>query len=127
MICKEKIESWLIWLVCISAMMSFFGFALWPVFLVKLGLVWNLSNTEIGWVSGAYFAGYVVATPFLVGLTDRIDSKIIFIAGCLLGIIGNLAFIMFARDFLSALITWTLVGCGLAGTYMPGLQILNAI
>ena len=36
------------------------GITLWPVFLVQLRDVWELSNSQIGWISGAYFVGYVV-------------------------------------------------------------------
>ncbi len=102
------------------------SFAIWPVFLVTLGGEWDLSNVEIGWISGAYFIGYVAATPVLVGLTDSIDAKRIFIGGSLATAIGSAGFALFADGFWSAALTWSIVGAGLAGTYMPGLQILNA-
>jgi MFS family permease len=102
------------------------SFAAWPLFLVDLQPLWGLSNFSTGWVSGAYFIGYVLATPVLVGLTDRIDAKYIYIFASFLAIIGALCFALFASDFWSAALSWALVGAGLAGTYMPGLQILNA-
>jgi MFS family permease len=126
MLDKKNHKVRLLFWVCISAVLSFSGFAFWPVFLIELGPLWTLTNTQIGWISGGYFIGYVVATPILVGLTDRIDSKLIFIFGCLVGIAGNLSFILFAESFLTAFLAWSFIGCGLAGTYMPGLQILNA-
>ena len=87
----------------------------------------HVSNTEIGWVSGAYFIGYVVATPVLVGLTDSIDAKRIFIGGSLAATAaGSPASRLFADGFWGAALAWSIVGAGLAGTYMPGLQILNA-
>ena len=102
------------------------NFALWPVFLVELRDDWNLNNADIGWISGAYFLGYVAATPILVGFTDKYDAKLIFLFGCIVGLVGNLGFFLFAGGFWSALFSWTFVGAGLAGTYMPGLQILNS-
>ena len=116
----------LIVITCLAAIISMVSFAIWPVFLVNLGSEWNLSNVEIGWVGGAYFIGYVAATPILVGLTDSIDAKRIFIGGSLATAIGSAAFSLFADGFWSAALTWSIVGAGLAGTYMPGLQILNA-
>ena len=65
----------LIVLICIAAVLAMTSFAIWPVFLVTLAPEWGLSNTETGWISGAYFVGYVLATPVLVGLTDSIDAK----------------------------------------------------
>ena len=112
--------------ICVCCIMSMIGITLWPVFLVQLRDVWELSNSQIGWISGAYFVGYVVATPLLVGLTDFLDSRLIFLSGCVSSFLGCLGFAFLANDFLSALVTYTLMGAGLAGTYMPGLQILNA-
>ena len=122
---QDRKNPWLILIVCVAAIISMLSFALWPVFLIKLRESWYLSNTDIGLISGAYFLGYVTATPILVGFTDKFDAKWIFIAGCFVSLLGNMGFALFAEDFWSALICWSLVGAGLAGTYMPGLQILN--
>ena len=113
-------------IVCLAEVLSMVSFAAWPLFLVDLQPLWGLSNFSTGWVSGAYFIGYVLATPVLVGLTDRIDAKYIYIFASFLAIIGALCFALFGSDFWSAALSWALVGAGLAGTYMPGLQILNA-
>ena len=113
-------------LVSFAGILALLSFALWPVFLLNLGQEWGLSNTDIGLVSGAYFAGYLLATPVLVGLTDRVDARLVFLGGCAFGGVGCLGFGLLADGFWSASITWALVGAGLAGTYMPGLQILNA-
>ena len=102
------------------------SFAAWPLFLVKLQHLWGLSNFSVGWVSGAYFMGYVLATPVLVGLTDRYDAKYIYIFSTLIATVGAFGFALTAQGFWSAAFCWGLVGAGLAGTYMPGLQILNA-
>ena len=123
---RQGNSTFLITITCIASVISMASFAVWPVFLTQLGDAWELSNTEVGWVNGAYFVGYVLATPVLVGLTDTVDAKRIFIGGALATCIGSAGFAMFAEGFWSASLTWGLVGAGLAGTYMPGLQILNA-
>ncbi len=120
---QEKTK--IILIVCTSSFLSLMSFALWPVFLIDLRYIWGLSNTEIGVISGSYFLGYVMATPILVGFTDKFDAKWIFITGCIIAFFGNTGFVFFVNDFWTALLFWTLVGAGLAGTYMPGLQILN--
>jgi MFS family permease len=113
-------------LVCLSLVFSMLGFALWPVYLLRLGEAWSLSGVEIGTIGGAYFAGYVIATPFFVSSTDRIDAKNVFICGSLLVAFASLAFSLLAKGFWTTLPIWALSGAGLAGIYMPGLQILNA-
>ena len=101
------------------------GFAAWPIYLIDLQNLWSLTNLEAGWISGAFFFGYIFATPFLVGLTDSYDSKKVYFLSSLIGSIGLLLFALFANGFYSALLMWSIVGAGFAGTYMPGLQILN--
>ena len=101
------------------------SYATWPIFLVKLQPIWKLNNFQTGWVSGSFFIGYVIGTPVLVGLTDILDSKKIYIYSCLISFFGAFGFWVFANGFWSACFYWGLVGLGLSGTYMPGLQILN--
>lgn len=113
-------------IMCIAGIFSLMSFAAWPIYLVTLQTEWQLSNFQVGWISGAYFIGYVCATPFLVGITDRMDARYIYLFSAFLGGAGCLCFAIFATDFWTACGSWALVGAGLAGTYMPGLQILNA-
>ena len=65
----------IVFLTCICQMFSMAGFAAWPIYLLDLQKEWLLTNSEAGWISGSFFLGYVVATPFLVGLTDNYDAK----------------------------------------------------
>ena len=113
-------------LSCFVQMVSMTGFAVWPIYLVELQSQWNLSNSEAGWISGSFYIGYVIATPFLVSMTDTFDARKLYCFSSLLGCFGLLLFSFFASNAINASIFWSLVGAGLAGTYMPGLQILNS-
>ena len=115
----------IVYLTCFSQVLSMAGFAAWPIYLIDLQNLWSLTNLEAGWISGAFFFGYIFATPFLVGLTDSYDSKKVYLISSLIGSIGLILFALFANGFYSALLMWSIVGAGFAGTYMPGLQILN--
>ena len=99
MIHKPKEKTLLLFIVCASSFLSLISFALWPVFLIELRYLWGLSNTEIGLISGTYFLGYVLATPILVGFTDKFDAKWIFITGCLVAFFGNAGFVFFVKNF----------------------------
>ena len=125
-VASNAAQNKLTFLVCLVSVLAMLSFALWPVFLTELGVIWQLNNTELGLIGGAYFFGYVIATPFLVSSTDIWDAKKVFITGSLISFLGCCAFSIFASGFWSALIIWGFVGAGLAGPYMPGLQILNA-
>ena len=116
----------IVFLSCFIQMFSMTGFAVWPIYLLDLQTLWNLSNSEAGWISGSFYIGYVIATPFLVSMTDTFDARKLYCFSSLLGCLGLLLFSFFASNVINASIYWGLVGAGLAGTYMPGLQILNS-
>ncbi len=101
------------------------GFATWPALIPLMRGEWGITNSEAGLVSGVFFAGYMAAVPLLVGLTDRIDARRIYLFATLLALCGSLGFALFATGLPSAILFQALVGMGLAGTYMPGLRILT--
>ena len=111
--------------VCVAHALSLAGFgsfaALLPIFFTE----WGLTNTEAGWISGIYFAGYASAVLVLVSLTDRVDPRRIYLACATVGAIASFGFAVLADGFWSALVLRTLAGLGLAGTYMPGLKVLT--
>ncbi len=96
-----------------------------PATLPALIAQWQLSAVEAGWLGGAYFVGYAAAVPVLVSLTDRLDPRIVFFAGCTIGVAANVGFAMFSRDLATATVFWMLAGVSLAGVYMPGLRVIT--
>ncbi|WP_429886364.1 MFS transporter [Geoalkalibacter halelectricus] len=112
-------------LLCVAEVLSMTGFATYPALLPTLRAEWGLNNSQAGLISGIFFAGYMAATPILVGLTDRIDTRRIYLFATLLACVGSLGFALFAQGLVSAMIFQALVGAGLAGTYMPGLRLLT--
>jgi MFS family permease len=112
-------------LMCLAETLGMTGFAAYPAFLALLRDTWAISNSEAGFIGGAYFAGYMAAVPFLSALTDRIDARRIYIGSCLLATVSNLGFAVLAQGSLSAALFQALAGAGLGGTYMPGLKALT--
>jgi MFS family permease len=94
--------------------------ALLPVFIPE----WRLSDSDAGWISGVFYAGYLGAVPVLTSLTDRIAPRRVYIAASLAAAIANFGFAFVADGFWSAILFRALAGIGLAGTYMPGLKLL---
>ena len=112
-------------LMCLSEALSMTGFAAYPAFLALLRDTWGLSNSEAGFIGGAYFAGYMTAVPLLSALTDRIDARRVYIGSCLLAAISNLCFAALSDGVFSAAFFQAVAGAGLGGTYMPGLKALT--
>ena len=115
----------LVFAMCVAQILAMIGFASFPALLPTFISEWRLTNTEAGWVSGLYFAGYMGAVPILVGLTDRIDPRAIFVFSAALGALASIGFALFADGLWSAAVLRALAGAGLAGTYMPGLKVLS--
>jgi len=111
-------------LMCGAESLSMTGFAAYTTLLPVLQQEWALSNSEAGLVSGIYYAGYVIATPLLTSLTDRVDARRVYVLACLVSCAGAAGFMLFAGDLVSALVFQFLIGAGLGGTYMPGLKML---
>ena len=106
--------------------LSLAGSMVFPGLLPMLQSEWSLSNTEAGWINGAFSAGYGITVPVLVGLTDRVDARRIYLLSAALGAVAMLGFAVLAEGFWTAIIFRVLIGVSFAGTYMPGLRLLGA-
>jgi len=85
---------------------------------------WQLSNTEAGWISSGYYAGYMLAVPVLASLTDRIDARTVWLGSTSLAAAAVAGFGLTANGIWTALLFQVLAGASLAGTYMPGLKLI---
>jgi MFS family permease len=111
--------------MCGAEVLSMTGFAAYTTLLPQLQREWGLSNSEAGAISGFLFAGYMLSVPVLTSLTDRMDSRRIYFAACLIGSLGAAFFAMFGQGFWTAAFAQFLIGAALGGTYMPGLKSLT--
>ena len=57
------------------------GIANFAILLPEFVQMWALTSLEAGWISGIFFAGYILTAPFLVGWTDLADSKKVYLVG----------------------------------------------
>ena len=112
-------------MVCLVEVLTMAGFAAYWSLLPVLQPGWHMSNAMAGWLSGAFFGGYVLAVPFLSAMTDRVDARHVVILGAALSAVGLAGLALFADGFWSALPWRAIAGVGLAGSYMPGLKMLT--
>src|SRR6476659_10147945 len=114
----------LVLVVCGAQVLVQIGAFFWPALLPGMMRLWELSNSQAGWVTTSFSGAYMVSVPVLVTLTDRVDPKRIYLFGVAATVIGHLLFGLFADGFWSALVMRALTGMGWAGTYMTGLKLL---
>ena len=67
--------------ICTSQILAQIGAFSVPALLPELISQWSLSNTEAGWVTGIFYAGYTLSVPVLVSLTDRVDPRTVYLFG----------------------------------------------
>jgi len=111
--------------MCLAEALSMTGFAAYTTLLPQLQREWGLSNSEAGAISGFLFAGYMLSVPVLTSLTDRMDTRRIYLGACIIGSIGAAIFALYGQGFWSAAFAQFLIGAALGGTYMPGLKALT--
>ena len=90
--------------LCIAQVLAMTSFANFAALLPDFVVLWDLSNTEAGWIGGIYFAGYVIAVPLLVGLTDTVDAKRVYLFSIVVGVVGSFGFALLAEGFWSAMV-----------------------
>lgn len=113
--------------LCFTEVLSMLAFATFPTLIPVFQDEWGLNNTAAGWISGIYFAGYVVAVGILTALTDRVDPKKVYLFSMVVSVVGALGYAGLADGVISASVWRFLQGIGLAGTYMPGLKALTDV
>lgn len=86
---------------------------------------WQLTNAEAGVVGGMFFAGYIATVSYWTALTDRADARKVYLAGGVLAAAAGAGFGLAASGFYTAIFFQTVLGAGIAATYMPGLRLLS--
>ncbi len=82
--------------LCVAEVLSMTPFSMFLALQPALQDAWRLSNTESGWISSAYYAGYMVAVPVLASVTDRIDARSVWLGACATTAAGAAAFGLWA-------------------------------
>ena len=114
----------LVAVVCAAQVLVQIGAFFWPALLPGMMRLWELSNSEAGWITASFYGAYMMSVPILVTLTDRVDPKRVYLFGVASTVVGHLLFGLLAEGFWSAVILRALTGMGWAGTYMTGLKLL---
>lgn len=114
---------WLL-LLCLAQCFIMLVFINYSAVLPLLRSEWGMSNTMAGSIFSVYQLGYIASGVILSALTDRLNTRNIFIVSALWSGIANLLFALWAHDYASAMVLRALTGIGMGGTYMPGLKLV---
>jgi len=87
---------------------------------------WNLTSADIGWLTSAVQAGFILGTLAIAlgGIADGFKASRIFVIASATGALFNACFAWFSDGLLSAAIFRFLVGVCLAGIYPMGMKLV---
>jgi MFS family permease len=87
---------------------------------------WELSGTEVGWLTASVQLGFVAGTAFsaLLNLADTIPARRFFAVAAMLGAVANLGLAV-AATYPIAFASRFLAGACLAGVYPPAMKMAS--
>ena len=111
------------------ALAELLGMSLWfaaSAVSPQLGARWNLSISEIGWLTAIVQLGFVMgtATSAVLNLADIVPSRRLFATSALLGAVAN-AMLLLAPSYSTALVCRFATGFALAGVYPPAMKMIS--
>ena len=115
--------------IAIITFAQLFGTSLWfSANSAALDLIreWHITVADIGWLTNAVQAGFIIGTFFIAftGFADRFKASSIFTIAALLGAFFNLCFAWFAHGLVDGMIYRFCVGVCLAGIYPIGMKLV---
>ena len=115
-----------VWLgaICVCEMATMLVFLNYTAILPILQAEWRMSHGQAGLIFSAYQACYLLAVLVLASLTDRMDTRTIYLGSAVWAGLAGVTFAFFADGFRSAAVLRALGGIGLAGTYVPGMRLV---
>jgi len=115
--------------VAVIALAQLFGTSLW--FSANgasddLMRVWQISASDIGWLTNAVQAGFITGTLAIAlgGIADGFRASRIFVVCAVAGAVFNAAFASVSQGLASAIVLRFLVGLSLAGIYPIGMKLI---
>ena len=106
------------WLIGICSSRAFSGIIVmtYAAALPVLQQEWAMSAAAAGSIASGYQISYAISLVVFSALADRIGPKPLFIRSLQAAAVSSIAFAIFARGYLSALIFYILVALSLGGT-----------
>jgi len=100
--------------MCAAHVASMSGFSVYATLLPRLQDEWGMNNSEAGFVSGMFFAGYMAAVPLLTSLTDRVDARRVYLVSSFVAAVALAGFALFVEGVKSAALLQLAAGAGIA-------------
>lgn len=116
-------EPWLL-AICVSRVGAYMVYIAYAAALPVLQVEWRMSGTAAGSIATAFQVAYALSLMACSELADRIGARRVFVWGTVASALGSALFALFARDYWSGLVLYTLLALVLGGTYTTGILLI---
>jgi MFS family permease len=120
---RTRFDWWLAG-ICASRVFNGLVFMTYAAAIAVLQREWGISAAQAGAIASAFQIGYAISLVLCSSMADRVSPRSVYLWSLFAAGVSALGFALFARDFTSALLLYTLVGISLGGTYTTGVMII---
>lgn len=116
-------DPWL-FAICLSRVGAYMVYIAYAATLPVLQREWQMSATAAGGIASSFQVAYAISLMGCSELADRVGARRVFLIGTLASAVAAAVFALFARDYWSGLILYTVLALALGGTYTTGILLV---
>jgi MFS family permease len=116
-------DPWL-FAICLSRVGAYMVYIAYAAAMPVLQREWQMSATAAGSIASSFQLAYALSLMGCSELADRLGARRMFVTGTLASAVAAAVFALFARDYWSGLVLYTMLAVALGGTYTTGILLL---
>ena len=116
-------DGWLM-AICIGRIFMYMNFMVYAACLPILRSEWGMSATQAGSIASGFSICYAASLAVASWLSDHFGARRIFVLSAVTSVATSLVFGFFARDYLTTLLFYSLIGVTQGGVYTPGIVLM---
>ncbi|MCX5823691.1 MAG: MFS transporter [Deltaproteobacteria bacterium] len=116
-------DGWLM-AICIGRIFMYMNFMVYAACLPLLKSEWGMSATQAGSIASGFSICYAASLAVASWLADHFGARRIFVLSAVISTATSLVFGFFARDYVTTLLFYSLIGVTQGGVYTPGIVLM---
>ncbi|MBU2646446.1 MFS transporter [bacterium] len=121
---KDRFDWWLAG-ICLARTFNGTVFVTYAASLPVLQSAWMMSGSSAGTIAGGFSFGYAISLAVVSNLADRVGPKPLYLMSMTTSAVFAMLFAVFARDYWSGLVLYTLLALSMGGNYTTALMIIS--
>lgn len=118
-----RLDGWLI-LVCLGRIFVHANFLVYAACMPILTQTWSMSAAQAGTVASGFTLGYAVSLVVTAWVAERLGARRVFLGSAAASFLAAIGFAVFAVDYATALVLYTLAALPQGGIYTPGIMLM---